>query len=65
MITVTHRCGHAQVAHFDEYSEEVIQRRLGKSREQFMDEQRGFLERNLCLGCYNAAKKVYPGLKPC
>lgn len=57
MITVTHTCGHTQATFMDErHSEKDIIFYLGKSKQQFLEEQVAWLSGNHCPECYRRAK---------
>lgn len=65
ILVVVHLCGHEQECPgIDRLSKSPHLVRIGKTSEQFVREQTGWLEANLCPDCYNREKEINPGLKP-
>jgi hypothetical protein len=66
MITVTHTCGHTQDCRFDELAEKLVAmgKRTQAQADEFIANQRRWLECNLCPSCYCAAKQADPNTKP-
>lgn len=59
-IEVTHTCGHVQVC-----NPRTKHLKLGEERSPgFTERQYGWMARNLCPGCYTAAKDENPNHKP-
>ena len=59
-IDVTHSCGHVQVC-------TPLTRMIERGEEQFpgfTERQYSWLSRNLCPGCFGAAKLENPNFKP-
>jgi hypothetical protein len=56
MIVVKHMCGHTQDTNLDRLAK--VAYKLGKTAQQFIEEQVTWLELNLCPDCYRKARDL-------